>query len=119
MPARASRRLGIVRDHDDRLAELAVEPVEQVEDLLRRRAVEVAGRLVGDDDRRVGDQRPRDRDALLLPAGELVRDSDPCGRSGRRAPARSHALSPLAPRSDVSSSGSSTFSKAVSTGIRL
>ena len=36
--------------------------------------VEVPGRLVGEEDRRVGDQRARDRHALLLAAGELRRD---------------------------------------------
>ena len=36
--------------------------------------VEVAGRLVGQDERRVGDDAPRDRDPLLLAAGELVRE---------------------------------------------
>ena len=38
-----------------------------------RAAVEVAGRLVGQQHGRVGDDRARDRDALLLAAGELVR----------------------------------------------
>ena len=35
--------------------------------------VEVAGRLVGEQQRRAVDQRPGDRDALLLAAGELRR----------------------------------------------
>ena len=35
--------------------------------------VEVAGRLVGDEDGRVGDDGARDGDALLLAAGELPR----------------------------------------------
>src|SRR5215831_2721810 len=47
--------LGIVRDHDDGLAELVVELFEEPEDLLGRRAIEIAGRLVGDDQRRIGD----------------------------------------------------------------
>ena len=47
--------------------------VEQLEDLLAGLAVERAGRLVGQQDQRVVDQRPRDADALLLPAGELHR----------------------------------------------
>ena len=38
-----------------------------------RARVEVAGRLVGEEERRLGDQRARDRDALLLAAGELAR----------------------------------------------
>jgi hypothetical protein len=57
-PRRGQR---VVRDHDDRLLELAVEQAEQVEDLAGAGAVEVAGRLVGDEQVRVGDDRPRDR----------------------------------------------------------
>ena len=37
--------------------------------------VEIAGRLVGDQDRRVGRERARQRDALLLAAGKLAPDS--------------------------------------------
>ena len=51
----------------------AVQPGEDVEHLLRRGAVEVPGRLVGQHDRRVRDDRPRDRGALLLAARELRR----------------------------------------------
>ena len=39
---------------------------------LAARRVEVAGRLVGEEQRRLGDDRARDRDALLLAAGELA-----------------------------------------------
>ena len=44
--------------------------------------VEVARRLVREEERRLGDERARDRDALLLAAGELagrvpVRDREP------------------------------------------
>ena len=82
-------------------------------------AVEVAGGLVGDDERRVGDDGAGDGDALLLAAGEFERivlhavgrptsasAASACSRRSRRGSA-------------VSSSGSSTFSNAVSTGIRL
>src|SRR5215472_6297157 len=61
----------VVGDHDDRLAELAHAPAEQVQDLRTGPGVEVAGRLVGEDDLRSADQRPRDGDPLLLPAGQL------------------------------------------------
>ena len=63
----------VVRDHDHRLPELLRRAAQQLEDLLPRRRVEVAGRLVGEDDRRLRDERARDRDALLLAAGELGR----------------------------------------------
>src|SRR5262249_48342726 len=37
-----------------------------------RRFVEISGRLVGQEDVRIGDQRTRDRGALLLASGKLV-----------------------------------------------
>ena len=91
-----------------------------VEDVVGALAIEVAGRLVGDDDRRVVDDGARDGDALLLPAGELARvvlhavlEADDAQRGLR-------ALLALGRRRGcVSRSGSSTFSTAVSTGIRL
>ena len=46
-------RLRIVRHHDDRLAEVVVQTLEQPEDLFAGGPVEVAGRLVGDDERRI------------------------------------------------------------------
>ena len=62
-----------------------VQLVEQREDLVAGAAVEVAGRLVGEQDRRAVDQRPGDGDALLLAAGELVGPVASCGRPGRRS----------------------------------
>ena len=61
-----------VGDHDDGLARV-VEPAEHLHDLVAGLGVEVARRLVGEDDVRVVDQRAGDRDALLLAAGELGR----------------------------------------------
>ena len=61
-----------MRDHDDGLAVLAVQLLQQAEHLLGGLAVEVAGRLVADQQRRVGDDRAGDRDALLLAAGQLA-----------------------------------------------
>src|SRR5690606_9778028 len=57
-------------------AVFAVELLQQAQDLLGRLPVEVAGRLVADQQRRVGDDGARDRHALLLAArqfGRLVR----------------------------------------------
>ncbi len=110
----------VVGDHDDRLLELAVEDAELAEDLVGALAVEVAGRLVGDDQVGVGHDRPGDRDALLLAAGELpgvvvlppFEADDPQGRHRAAASAASCERW-------VSRSGSSTFSNAVMTGIRL
>jgi hypothetical protein len=62
----------LVGDHHDGDA-LAVERIaEQRHDFLAGVAVEVAGRLVGEDQARLVDQRPGDRDALLLAAGNAV-----------------------------------------------
>ena len=91
-----------------------VELVDQGHDRPAGGAVEVAGRLVREDDRRPPDERPRDRDALPLAAGELgrprrepVAETDPGERLGR-------PLAPLAdgdagvqqPVGDVTSQGS-------------
>ena len=63
--------LRVVGDDDDGLAELVDRRPQQVEDAVARLRVEVAGRLVGEDDGGPGDQRAGDRDPLLLAAGEL------------------------------------------------
>src|SRR5215203_3979921 len=63
---------GIVGDHHDRLTELADGVAHERQDLGAGRAVEVAGRLVGEDDLRTAGEGAGDGDALLLPAGELV-----------------------------------------------
>src|SRR5262245_4902531 len=63
---RLLRRLRVVRDHDDRLVELDVEAVEQTQNLAAGRTIEIAGRLVGDDQRGIGDQRACDGHTLLL-----------------------------------------------------
>ena len=94
---------------------VAVDVEQQLDDLMPGRAVEVAGRLVGEQDRRIVGERAGDRDALLLAARELRRvvmaaigEADlvqqrlgaggrPCGR--RRSPsarARSRARSATA-----------------------
>jgi hypothetical protein len=60
-----------VRGDDDRRSG-AVDPVQQLHDPDRGLGVEVAGRLVGQQQRRVVDERARDADALLLAARQLV-----------------------------------------------
>ena len=72
-PLGARRGVRIVRHHDDGLAVLAVERLQQVEDLVAGLAIEVAGRLVAEQQRRIGDDRARDADALLLAARQLAR----------------------------------------------
>ena len=58
-------------NHDDRSA-LVVQLAEELHDLLARRLVERAGRLVRQQERRVGCQRTGNRHALLLSAGKLI-----------------------------------------------
>jgi hypothetical protein len=63
-----------VMSHEEDGLPLSVQPPEELEHLGGRDRVEVAGRLVADDQLGVGGERPRDRDALLLAAGELGRE---------------------------------------------
>src|SRR5581483_1406735 len=63
------RGVRIVRDHDDGLALLAVECLEQVEDLVAGFAVEITGRLVAEEECRIGHDAASDADALLFAAG--------------------------------------------------
>src|SRR5258705_13934259 len=63
----------LVRHEDDGDAALDVEALEDAHHLEARLRVEIAGRLVGEQQRRVVHQGPRDGDTLLLAAGELIR----------------------------------------------
>src|SRR5271165_1303000 len=71
--ARAGGGARIVGHHNDRLAEFLVERLHQREDLFRALMVEIAGGLVGNDDRRISDHGAGDGDTLLLAAGKLTR----------------------------------------------
>jgi hypothetical protein len=62
----------VVRDHYDRGVELALQTLDQLEDLRLDRDVERGGRLIGDQQLRVVCQRHRDHRALAHAAGELV-----------------------------------------------
>ena len=64
--------LRIMGHHDDGLAELSMQRLKQRQDLIGRRSVEIAGRLIADQQARIGNQRPRDGDPLLLATGELA-----------------------------------------------
>ena len=78
----------LVGDEDHGHALLAVEALEDGHDLFARAGVQRAGRLVGQDDGRVVDQRAGDGHALLLAAGELGRPVVVRARRGRPPPAR-------------------------------
>jgi hypothetical protein len=115
---------GIVRRTDDRAAGRPRELREQRPDRAGVRLVEPCGRLVGEQQRRAGRQRARDRDPLLLATGQL---SGPCCSppdiwSGRRPAqcATSSTASSSAVRdrrarrpAPARRSGSSTFCAAV------
>src|SRR5204863_3309694 len=58
---------------DEREPELLLKRVDQVEDTLARVGVEVAGRLVAQEQLGLLRERPRDRDALRLSTRELGR----------------------------------------------
>jgi hypothetical protein len=57
---------------DDHRGARAVDPVQELHDPDGRLGVQVARRLVGEQERRVVDERAGDRDALLLAARQLV-----------------------------------------------
>ena len=66
-------QLGIVGHEDECGAGRGIEVEEHVDDGAARFVVEVAGRLVGEEDFRAVDKGAGQGDALLLAAGELVR----------------------------------------------
>src|SRR5579883_91754 len=70
-PVATRGKIGIVRDEDQSCAALGAQLEHQIDDGLAGRLVEIAGRLVGDEDGRPRRQGPRQRDALLLAAGKL------------------------------------------------
>ena len=64
--------VGFVGDDDDGDALLAIEPHQRFHDFVRGAGIEIAGRLVGEQQTGRVDQRPRDRHPLLLAARELA-----------------------------------------------
>jgi hypothetical protein len=62
----------IVRGDDDGRA-ARIDLAEEVHDFEGQVGVEIAGRLVGQDELRLVDERARDRDALLLATGQFFR----------------------------------------------
>ena len=85
---------------------------QQGQHLVRGGGVEGAGRLVGEHDRGLGDQRAGDGDALLLAAGELRRAGARPGRRARPGPA-ARGPGRRSGRPPASRSGRPTFCSAV------
>src|SRR5260221_4163759 len=71
LPVRSLRQRRVMSHYDDCQA-LAIELFKQVDDGFPGRAVEVAGRFIGQKQRRLVDQRSRDRGPLHLAAREFV-----------------------------------------------
>ena len=63
----------VVSDHQYRFVKLSIEAIHQIEHFFRGNLVEIAGRFVGNQNRGIRGDGPRDRHPLLLPAGELAR----------------------------------------------
>jgi hypothetical protein len=91
------RHLRRVGDHDDGVA-LPREVLEQRQDLGAARAVEGSGGLVGEDDLAAVHERPRNGDALLLAARELIRPVLEPLRQPQHREQRARPLAPLARR---------------------
>ena len=92
---RARRRADqadIVGRHDDRRAE-PVERGEQTHQAVRHVGIDIAGRLVGNEQLGPVDHRPGDGDALLLPAGQRRRAG--AGAVGEPDPGQHLAHRPL------------------------
>ena len=70
---RITRSYRIMGDHDDGLTELADRMAHERQNLGSRRAVQVAGWFVGEDDVGLARKSSSDGDPLLLATRELVR----------------------------------------------
>ena len=105
--------VGLVRDEDDRAARCGGARGRASMTSAPECAVEVAGGLVGEDERRVGHERAGDGHALLLAAGQLGRLVVEAVAEAQPARARSRARScALAPARPGTCSGVATFSSA-------
>ena len=76
LPFHACGKFDVVRDDDQAGVLFAVEVAHQVEHRIGRVAVEIAGRLVGQDARWPRDQCAGNGDTLTLAAGKLARDGE-------------------------------------------
>jgi hypothetical protein len=86
----------LVRDQHHRHAALAIERAHGGHDVERGLGVEIAGRLIGQHDRRIVHQRARDGYALLLAAGELVGlVASPVARPSMLSMSRTRSVLPL------------------------
>ncbi len=66
------RRVGIVGDHHDRLVEVLVQALQDLQNLCSGMAVEIACGLIGQQKSRVADDGAGNGHALFLAAGKLL-----------------------------------------------
>ena len=92
------------------------EPGEQLDHVGARLRVEVPGRLVGEDHARFDDERPGDRDSLLLAAGELARQVRGAVGEPDLAEQRERPGAQLASPTPVGASAASTFCRRSASG---
>ena len=88
----------VVRDVQHGEAELAAQVAELLDDARLRDDVEARRRLVEHDERRLPDERDRDREPLLLATRELVRVAAQEAAVGRQVHALEHAPGRVAAR---------------------
>ena len=112
-------RGGFVRHHHDRHMRFPRGFIEQRPELLGGMRIEVAGRLIGEKHRGFHDQRPGDRDALLLPAGERIGAVVGAVFHFEQAEEIANPRAWAIASRPSSCSGSAIFSKAESVGMRL
>ena len=112
------RHVGLMGDEDDRVAGL-IQTLEERHDLDACPRIQIAGRLVGQEDRRIVDEGARDRHTLPLAAGQLVGPVALAVREFDLASAwLARAIRSLAD-TPAYTSGSSTLCNAVARGSRL
>ena len=68
----ALHRAEIVGDEEIGDAQLVLQPLQEPKDFLADQLIERGGHLVADDEIGLGGERPGDRHALLLPAGQFA-----------------------------------------------
>lgn len=108
----------VVGDEDDGVA-LLMQLLQHPQHFAAGVRIQRAGGLVGQDDRRVAHQRPRDGNALLLAAGELIGLVPDLVAQAHLLQHGAGAAVALGAGMPAYTSGTSTFSSRFSRGSRL
>ena len=116
-PLQRRRQRFAVRHDDQNRVPLGLQFQQQFGDRPGRRAIEIAGRLVGQQQRRLADQRPGDRHPLPFAAGKLGRPMvEPLAPVRRGRATRPPAAGRPAVAAPSARNGTSTFSSTVHCG---